>query len=270
MASTGRSSEGGGAGASGRAPPRGPQASAASGGVPPSPGISAVATGPKAPAQPTRSRPQLLASASAELVVGGHVHQASIAALPELQAVVRSTRIDRPRYRARTGQARPHRRVRRRASTCTRATPRHSRSSRLPGTVPPSPRSGAALFPAGRVPRHGTGARGAEGPTRQAHRPSPSGDVLVWDMTVWMPPGGAPTRAAQLATLEEIVHEYEVDDRFGELFEALEPYAASLPADADDACLVRVASATGRRRAASLPSSPPSSRWSQPSPTKRG
>ena len=60
-------------------------------------------------------------------------------------------------------------------------------------------------------------------------------------MTVWMPPGGAPSRAAQLATLEEIVHEYEVDDRSGELFEALEPYAASLPADADDACLVRVA-----------------------------
>ena len=68
-----------------------------------------------------------------------------------------------------------------------------------------------------------------------------AGNVLVWDMTVWMPPGGTSSRAAQLATLEEIVHEYEVDDRFGELFEALEPYAASLPADADDACLVRVA-----------------------------
>ena len=66
-------------------------------------------------------------------------------------------------------------------------------------------------------------------------------NVLFWDMTVWMPPGGAPSRAAQLATLEAIVHEYEVDDRFGELFEALEPYAASLPEDADDACLVRVA-----------------------------
>ena len=30
--------------------------------------------------------------------------------------------------------------------------------------------------------------------------------LLTWDMTVYMPPGGAPTRAAQLATLEEIIH----------------------------------------------------------------
>ena len=30
--------------------------------------------------------------------------------------------------------------------------------------------------------------------------------VLVWDMTVFMPPGGAPTRAAQLATMQEITH----------------------------------------------------------------
>jgi carboxypeptidase Taq len=65
--------------------------------------------------------------------------------------------------------------------------------------------------------------------------------VLVWDMTVFMPPGGAPTRAAQLATLEEIVHARMVDDRFGELFEELEPYAASLPHDSDDASLIRVA-----------------------------
>jgi carboxypeptidase Taq len=65
--------------------------------------------------------------------------------------------------------------------------------------------------------------------------------VLVWDMTVFMPPGGAPTRAAQLATLEEIVHGYMVEDRFGELFDELEPYAASLPYDSDDASLIRVA-----------------------------
>ncbi|MBM2822418.1 MAG: Carboxypeptidase Taq [Thermoleophilia bacterium] len=56
-----------------------------------------------------------------------------------------------------------------------------------------------------------------------------------------MPPGGGPTRAAQLATLQEITHEYEVDERFGELFDTLEPFAASLPADSDDACLIHVA-----------------------------
>ena len=42
--------------------------------------------------------------------------------------------------------------------------------------------------------------------------------LLVWDMTVFMPPGGAPTRAAQLGTLEEIIHAHTVDDRLGELF----------------------------------------------------
>ena len=36
-----------------------------------------------------------------------------------------------------------------------------------------------------------------------------TGAVLVWDMTVFMPPGGAPTRAAQLGTIEEIAHELE-------------------------------------------------------------
>jgi carboxypeptidase Taq len=65
--------------------------------------------------------------------------------------------------------------------------------------------------------------------------------LLLWDMQVFMPPGGAPTRAAQLATLEEIVHARVVDDRFGELFEELEPYAADLPEDSDDASLIRVA-----------------------------
>ena len=65
--------------------------------------------------------------------------------------------------------------------------------------------------------------------------------VLVWDMTVWMPAGGAPTRAAQLSTMHELTHAFETEDRFGELFEELEPYAASLPLDSDDAALIRVA-----------------------------
>ena len=68
-----------------------------------------------------------------------------------------------------------------------------------------------------------------------------AGAVLVWDMTVFMPPGGGPTRAAQLATMQETIHEYKIDERLGELFAVLEPYAASLPADSDDACLITVA-----------------------------
>jgi carboxypeptidase Taq len=77
--------------------------------------------------------------------------------------------------------------------------------------------------------------------------------VLLWDMLVFMPPGGAPTRAAQLATHEEIVHAHMVDERFGELFEELEPYAASLPYDSDDASLIRVA-ARDWNRARRVPS----------------
>jgi carboxypeptidase Taq len=65
--------------------------------------------------------------------------------------------------------------------------------------------------------------------------------VLLWDMSVFMPPGGAATRAAQLATLEGVVHEHLVDDRFGELFDELEPHVATLPYDSDEAALVRVA-----------------------------
>jgi carboxypeptidase Taq len=65
--------------------------------------------------------------------------------------------------------------------------------------------------------------------------------VLVWDMQVFMPPGGAQTRAMQLATLEELIHERFVDDRLGELLEELEPYEASLPRESDDASLIRVA-----------------------------
>ncbi len=65
--------------------------------------------------------------------------------------------------------------------------------------------------------------------------------LLVWDMQVFMPPGGAPTRATQLATLEEVLHERLVDERLGELLEELAPYEASLPHDSDDASLIRVA-----------------------------
>ena len=59
-------------------------------------------------------------------------------------------------------------------------------------------------------------------------------------MTVFMPPGGGPTRAAQLATIEGVAHDMAIDDRLGELYEELLPLAESLPADSDDAALIRV------------------------------
>jgi len=64
--------------------------------------------------------------------------------------------------------------------------------------------------------------------------------VLYWDLEVWMPPRGSPSRATQLGTLQSLAHERFTDDRIGELLDELDGYAASLPYDADDACLVRV------------------------------
>ncbi|HSI96858.1 MAG TPA: carboxypeptidase M32 [Gaiellaceae bacterium] len=66
-------------------------------------------------------------------------------------------------------------------------------------------------------------------------------DVLYWDLEVWMPPTGGGARAQQISTLGAVVHERRIDDRLGELLDALAPYAASLSAESDDACLVRVA-----------------------------
>jgi carboxypeptidase Taq len=65
--------------------------------------------------------------------------------------------------------------------------------------------------------------------------------LVEWDTEVWMPPSGESSRGAQLATLETIIHDRQIDDRIGELLDDVESYAASLPQEADDACLVRFA-----------------------------
>jgi carboxypeptidase Taq len=70
---------------------------------------------------------------------------------------------------------------------------------------------------------------------------SSAGAVLGWDQATYMPSGGAVARARQSATLSRLAHEKSVDPALGTLIDELEPYAASLPADADDARLVRVA-----------------------------
>jgi len=64
--------------------------------------------------------------------------------------------------------------------------------------------------------------------------------LVAWDQQVMMPRTGAPARAEQLATLRGIIHERFTDDRIGELLEELRPYEASLPADSDEASIVRV------------------------------
>jgi carboxypeptidase Taq len=71
--------------------------------------------------------------------------------------------------------------------------------------------------------------------------------ALEWDEQTYMPPGGAAGRAEQLGTLAKIKHEKYTADELGRLIEAAKQEVKSLPPDADDACLVRVADRHYRR-----------------------
>jgi carboxypeptidase Taq len=64
-------------------------------------------------------------------------------------------------------------------------------------------------------------------------------EVLFWDQTVMMPPGGGPVRGAQLSTLDKIAHSTFVADETGKLLEELRPYEESLDYDSDEASLIR-------------------------------
>ncbi len=64
--------------------------------------------------------------------------------------------------------------------------------------------------------------------------------LLRWDQTTYMPPGGAPARARQVATLRQLAHEKFTDPAIGKLLEDLRPYEESLPYDSDEASLIRV------------------------------
>lgn len=64
--------------------------------------------------------------------------------------------------------------------------------------------------------------------------------LLHWDQSTYMPPGGAPARARQLATLSRLAHEKFTDPAIGRLLDDLRPYEESLPYDSDEASLIRV------------------------------
>ncbi|MEW6029339.1 MAG: carboxypeptidase M32 [Chloroflexota bacterium] len=64
--------------------------------------------------------------------------------------------------------------------------------------------------------------------------------VLGWDQATYMPPGGAPARGRQMATLAKVAQEKFIDKKIGKLLDALRPYEESLPFDSDDASLIRV------------------------------
>jgi carboxypeptidase Taq len=65
-------------------------------------------------------------------------------------------------------------------------------------------------------------------------------EVLYWDQTTYMPPGGAAARARQVATLEQLAHEKFTDPALGKLLDALRPLQESLPYESDEASLIRV------------------------------
>ncbi len=70
---------------------------------------------------------------------------------------------------------------------------------------------------------------------------SNAGAVLGWDQLTYMPPGGAPARGRQLATLAKVAQEKFIEPEVGKLLDDLRPYEESLPFEHDDASLIRVA-----------------------------
>ena len=64
--------------------------------------------------------------------------------------------------------------------------------------------------------------------------------LLHWDQATYMPPGGAPARGRQLATLGRLAHEKFVDPAVGKLLDALRDYEDGLPYDSDEASLIRI------------------------------
>ena len=64
-------------------------------------------------------------------------------------------------------------------------------------------------------------------------------EILFWDQTVMMPPGGGAVRGAQVTTLDRIAHEKFISDEIGSLLDALADYEQELDYDSDDASLIR-------------------------------
>lgn len=65
--------------------------------------------------------------------------------------------------------------------------------------------------------------------------------LLYWDQSTYMPPGGAPARARQMATLSGIAQEKFIDPEVGKLLDTLEPQVETLPYESEQASLIRVA-----------------------------
>lgn len=64
--------------------------------------------------------------------------------------------------------------------------------------------------------------------------------LLNWDQSTYMPAGGAPARARQLATLGRLAQEKFTDKTIGRLLDDLQPWAEAQPYGSDEASLIRV------------------------------
>jgi len=64
-------------------------------------------------------------------------------------------------------------------------------------------------------------------------------EILFWDQTVMMPPGGSAVRGHQVTTLDRIAHERFISDEIGTLLDDLAGYEQELDYDSDDASLIR-------------------------------
>lgn len=65
------------------------------------------------------------------------------------------------------------------------------------------------------------------------------GSLLYWDMTTYMPSGGASGRARQMSTVGSLAHQKFTDPEIGRLIDSLQPIAEALPYDHDDAAAYR-------------------------------
>ena len=74
----------------------------------------------------------------------------------------------------------------------------------------------------------------------EIHDINKAGALLSWDQVVTMPPGGAASRAEQMATLDKIAHERFISPEVGHLLDRLLSYEQSLPYESDDASLIRM------------------------------
>jgi carboxypeptidase Taq len=73
-------------------------------------------------------------------------------------------------------------------------------------------------------------------------------NLLEWDQSTYMPPGGGEARADHLATVRRLQHERLTGDEVGRLLEDIAQEGGLGEEDSDDACIVRVVKEDYERR----------------------